>query len=180
MVNPFSAGTPTLQEAPSFAWRTNGAAPQPPRWSMPNMRSAAGMLGMSSGASSARTAPCPCSAAPRSGVQCVLSSLRDSGPPHYPSEPSRSCHGLTCVVIKSPFVVHGSEARRSTISDVLDARNDEKRIARTLQRTYQNGKALLEGRVHERSMASPLSLALKGLGVIPRWTSRPQNSEQTF
>src|SRR5213080_4803578 len=63
------------------------------------------------------------------------SSLRDSGPPrHYPSEPSRSCHGLTCVVIKSPFVVHGSEARRSTISDVLDARNDEKRIARTLQR----------------------------------------------
>jgi len=122
MVNPFSAGTPTLQEAPSFAWRTNGAAPQPPRWSMPNMRSAAGMLGMSSGASSARTAPCPCSAAPRSGVQCVLSSLRDSGPPHYPSEPSRSCHGLTCVVIKSPFVVHGSEARRSTISDVLDAR----------------------------------------------------------
>ena len=25
MVNPFSAGTPTLQEAPSFAWRTNGS-----------------------------------------------------------------------------------------------------------------------------------------------------------
>ena len=24
MVNPFSAGTLTLQEAPSFAWRTNG------------------------------------------------------------------------------------------------------------------------------------------------------------
>ena len=26
MVNPYSAGTLTLQEAPSFAWRTNGFA----------------------------------------------------------------------------------------------------------------------------------------------------------
>src|SRR5437870_2646793 len=26
MVNPYSAGTLTLQEAPSFAWRTNGLA----------------------------------------------------------------------------------------------------------------------------------------------------------
>ena len=25
MVNPFSAGTLTLQEAPSFAWRSNGS-----------------------------------------------------------------------------------------------------------------------------------------------------------
>src|SRR5256885_1957002 len=33
MVNPYSAGTLTLQEAPSFAWRTNVSGVQPPRWS---------------------------------------------------------------------------------------------------------------------------------------------------
>src|SRR5918996_379050 len=53
---------------------------------------------------------------------------------HYPSEPNRSCHGLTCFVIKSPFVVHGSPARRSTISDELDART-----MRSASRVPSNG-----------------------------------------
>ena len=34
MVSPYSAGTLTLQEAPSFAWRTNGSEFQPRRASV--------------------------------------------------------------------------------------------------------------------------------------------------
>jgi len=40
MANPYSAGTLTLQEAPSFAWRTNGLALSCLGWAYAKPRSA--------------------------------------------------------------------------------------------------------------------------------------------
>ena len=64
----------------------------------------------------------------------VVTAPRGLGLNVHARVPRRICQGLIWLVTRRPLIVHGSEARRSTISDVLDARR-----TRSASRVPSNG-----------------------------------------